>query len=457
MDDFQSMQMDNSRLPRRTYLITYSQADLLNFSSRKQFGKCIKTHFNKGSGKVNMQHWACSLEKHQNGGNHYHVALKLTGPKRWKSVKESITSSEGIMVNFSDQHDNYHSAYRYICKEDTSVHHSKHHPNLENISSPRTKKSTKACRDSRKAKSSDTSTTSEPSPKKPSNSKSKPKRLSRLEVSKLMAKNNIHRATELHAAAEERRKEGQADLAAFVLSCTKKSLNDLIENTWEMQNAKATAEREKRSRMQVLEKARLSSCVDGCDMEWYICSHDILQKNSINPYLYADAIGDLLIHGCGKFRNVMITDPANYGKTFMLKPLEIIYHAFCNPANDKYAWVGADNAEEIILQDFRWSSELICWKGLLLLLESEPVKLPSPKTQFATDVCIKTDIPIFATSKAKIEFVGKHNTRDNQETGMMDVRWKILEFHHRIPQYEQKTIIPCPRCFTELVFLENSE
>ena len=53
-----------------------------------------------------MQHWACLLEKHQNGGNHYHVALKLTGPKRWKSVKESITSSEGIVVNFSDQHDN---------------------------------------------------------------------------------------------------------------------------------------------------------------------------------------------------------------------------------------------------------------------------------------------------------------------------------------------------------------
>ena len=170
MHDFQSTQMDNSRLPRRTYLIIYSQADLLKFPSRKQFGKCIKTHFNRGSGKVKVHHWACSLEKHQNGGNHYHVALKLTGPKRWKSVKDSITSSEGIVVNFSDQHDNYHSAYRYICKEDTSVHHSKHHRNLENISSPRTKKSTKAYRDSRKAKSSDTSTTSEPPPKKPSNS-----------------------------------------------------------------------------------------------------------------------------------------------------------------------------------------------------------------------------------------------------------------------------------------------
>ena len=37
-----------------------------------------------------------------------------------------------------------------------------------------------------------------------------------------MVKNNIHRATELYAAGEERRKEGQTDFTAFVLSCTKK-------------------------------------------------------------------------------------------------------------------------------------------------------------------------------------------------------------------------------------------
>ena len=100
----------------------------------------------------------------------------------------------------------------------------------------------------------------------------------------------------------------------------------------------------------------------------------------------------------------------------MLKPLEIIYNVFSNPANDKYSSVGVDNAEVIILQDFRWSSELICWKDLLLLLEGEPVKLPSPKNQFATDVYIKTDMPIFATSKAKIEFVGKHSMRDNRDS-----------------------------------------
>ena len=63
--------------------------------------------------------------------------------------------------------------------------------------------------------------------------------------------------------------------------------------------------------------------------------------------------------GRGKFRNVIIVGPANSGKTILLKPLERIYKVFCNPSNDKCAWVGADHAEVTLLQDFRWSSELI--------------------------------------------------------------------------------------------------
>ena len=101
------------------------------------------------------------------------------------------------------------------------------------------------------------------------------------------------------------------------------------------------------------------------------------------------------------------------------------------------------------------------WVDLLERLTAssgdEPVKLPSPKNQFATDVCMKTDIPIFATSKAKVEFAGKHNMRDNRETEMTDVRWKVFEFHHRIPQHEQKNIILCHRCFVTLISLGISD
>ena len=48
-----------------------------------------------------------------------------------------------------------------------------------------------------------------------------------------------------------------------------------------MQNTKPTLEREKTSGMQMLGKARLNGFVDGCDMEWYTCLCDILQKKRI--------------------------------------------------------------------------------------------------------------------------------------------------------------------------------
>ena len=100
----------------------------------------------------------------------------------------------------------------------------------------------------------------------------------------------------------------------------------------------------------------------------------------------------------------------------------MISWAFINPANKKYGLFSANQAEVIVIQDFKWSSELICWKDLLLPLERKNVKLPSPKNEFATDICINTSILVFATSKAKIEYVGKHYTRDDSETEMVDVR-----------------------------------
>ena len=106
-----------------------------------------------------------------------------------------------------------------------------------------------------------------------------------------------------------------------------------------MQNRKATLEREKTFRMQVLEKVRLSSCVDGFDIDWFLCSRDILQENSIKPYVYTDAIRDLLIHEYNNFSDVMITGRENCGKTLILKPLEIIYNALSNPVNDNMPWL----------------------------------------------------------------------------------------------------------------------
>ena len=83
-----------------------------------------------------------------------------------------------------------------------------------------------------------------------------------------------------------------------------------------MNNAKASIEREKTTRMEILRKCQSEICVDGCDMEWYEYARQVLQLNSMNSFVFVDATRYLLEQGRGKFRNVLIVGPANCGKTF---------------------------------------------------------------------------------------------------------------------------------------------
>ena len=69
--------------------------------------------------------------------------------------------------------------------------------------------------------------------------------------------------------------------------------------------------------------------------------------NEIDTFLFVTSIKDLLIRGRGKNGNVIITGPANCARTFMLKPVKLIFSesTFENPANDKYAWVEPEKAK----------------------------------------------------------------------------------------------------------------
>ena len=79
-----------------------------------------------------------------------------------------------------------------------------------------------------------------------------------------------------------------------------------------------------------------------------------------------------------------------------------MFNTFSNPANDKYAWLGADKAQIIFLNDFRWSQEVIPWKELLILPEGQAVHLPSPKDHYSNYICFDKDTPIVATSKVRL-------------------------------------------------------
>jgi len=92
-----------------------------------------------------------------------------------------------------------------------------------------------------------------------------------------------------------------------------------------------------------------------------------------------------------------------------LKPLAEIYNTFINPASGTFAWVGAESAEVVFLNDFRWSEKIMPWSDLLNLLEGTPIHIPAPKTHFAEDILWTRLSPIFCTSQAKIrKYEGGH-------------------------------------------------
>ena len=439
----------NENVNRRQYLITYSKADLQKFPTRQSFGEDIVSCLNN-TGKVRVEYWAVSKEPHPNtSGFHYHMSVKLTGPKRWRPVKMKILEKLGIVVNFSDRHDCYYSAYSYVSKQDVDKYESPDHPNLVALGSPATKKCIKAYKEKCSKRKSEESNVN-------NNKKSqKKKKLSAVDISDFIIEYNIKDEEKLMSIANQRKKAGQRDLAKFICRRTPKSRRDLIETTWLMEEAPERIRRRNMSRMDVIVENSSSECVLGCSGQWFECALEVLQQNRIYPPSFSRAMRELLTKGRGKHRNIMVIGPKDCGKTFLFKPFDKLFHTFSNPSDDKYCWIGAESAQIIFLNDFRWSREKIAWQELLLLLEGEKVHLPSPKNHYAKDLCISSDVPILATSKERITYVGRNFQTDPVENAMMDARWKYFEFFYSIPPEDQISLTPCGKCFSELILLEE--
>jgi hypothetical protein len=136
-----------------------------------------------------------------------------------------------------------------------------------------------------------------------------------------------------------------------------------------MEGAKASLERMAKSRMEILHEALQETCKCEPISQWQNFALELLENNGIPRESFGNAVEELLRKGRGKYRNLMLTGPANCGKTFLLNPLNSIYKTFTNPASTSFAWVGAEQAEVLFLNDFRWSPQIIAWHDFLLMLE----------------------------------------------------------------------------------------
>ncbi len=260
--------------------------------------------------------------------------------------------------------------------------------------------------------------------------------------------------------ATERRDAGDRALYDFLISLSRKSRTELVEDAWRFESAQQQASDENCDRMQKLRDAKLETCV--CDGMWMIMAKDILMKNSIDHNTFASALANSLQIGRHKNHNILIHGPGDCGKTFLLKPiLKILPLVFKNPASSTYAWLGAEKANLIFLNDLRWApiekrEGFIPWDKLLNLLEGFEVNLPAPMNHFSKNITVSKKMPIWATSDKPV-FYWVHDRLEPQtpqhayENDMMESRWNNFEFHHQYRGNDKVDIEDCKACFAGFI------
>ena len=243
------------------YLITYSQADEARFPTRRSFVDAVLFSFYNTPAKVVQ--WCCCLERHAVTGIHYHMAIKLDRNQRWLQSKKDLLNKFGISVHFSAIHGNYYSAWQYVIKQDSRFIQSLDHPDLVNCHPPRTtlasianhsrptkKKSSPADElvEERSYEDDDAELESvDNNYNLPNSAKRKKKRMSCYELSEIIVAKNIKTRTELLALVREQKLEGKTDIAEFIVNRGSKVVSDVLQMAWEMEGAKETLERQRKS------------------------------------------------------------------------------------------------------------------------------------------------------------------------------------------------------------------
>ena len=184
-----------------------------------------------------------------------------------------------------------------------------------------------------------------------------------------------------------------------------KAVDEALALAKEFSTAELLMALSKKTRVQLLEEAKDGKCVMGCAGQWFEAALQVLANQEIMPSVFCGAMYKALSKGQGKFRNIYIHRSSNCGKSFILSPLKVIFNTFSNPATGSFAWIGAEQAKVIFLNDFRWAPKLIAWADLLQVLEGDVVHLPAPKMFCQRDLEFTEDTPFFATADAPMVLI----------------------------------------------------
>lgn len=218
---------------RAIHLVTWSQAivDAEEADPRTAFALKVVGMFENLKGKMTklpdgeslVDRWACSLEDHQNGGEHFHLLLRTRRRVRAYDIWRELFDM-GIKVNFSDNTGTYWQAYGYITKSDKQAKVSEGHPSNGQLP-------TSAADSQAEDVQVEQQQTTNSKKRKSSADKN-------LEIRQIIIQNNLRDDDDLCAFASKMEKEGCCTITEWILQNRKKSQRlDMINTVWDLKEA----------------------------------------------------------------------------------------------------------------------------------------------------------------------------------------------------------------------------
>ena len=349
-DDLVYPQLD-VRHTREVFLITYSQAPPQ--MTKEEFADMVVNSLVESGSNCVVEKWVCSKEPHRRGGIHFHLTVKLNKQRRWLSAKNLMQERHGITLHFANRRKEdgesslYDGAYQYTVKGGDFIRSPGH-----------------------------------PDPENEAEDEEKEVRMSNFDFMKLCVQKELRTVLQVQATAKHNSDGNEDSLAKFLSNKSKGRVAEILEMAWGIEEAPAKLARLELDRISILKDCEKLPCTCETPSLWQKLANEILELNGIAIDAYTQSVLAALTLGRGKFRNILHMGGTNRGKTFLIQPLKLIYTAFNNPSRGTFNWIGVNTAEIILLNDFRWASDVLPWEQMLLLLEGDIVRFPMPKNQY---------------------------------------------------------------------------
>ena len=269
-------------------------------------------------------------------------------------------------------------------------------------------------------------------------------KLSHLAFLNVCRENEIKTETAAWALAERLESKGDNALMSYMME------NDApaaIAKVVKATSAKEVARRATLSRMDILREVfEHGTCL--CDPlgKCYELMKQTLDKNGLEGRFQQQVVSTLKA-GRKKMRNICLVGGPNCMKSYLYKPLSLIYNTYSRPDGGSYQLEDLLGKELIFLNDFEYDDDAkkwCSWGYFKRFLEGEKLTVSIPKNKGGNQD-FESDAPVFMTAPQEIAFY-RGKKRDDYETKQMNARVKYEYLHYIVPEEERKEIDPCAHC-----------